>query len=339
MKKIIHFLCAVLLVSAIIPVQCFANTAIKTGWLGELEALACWSAHQNKMDKTLIFDMQRYPTGKLLADSYTQWDIASCGLIPAFDAILKKEAVIIGLGVDETIGNMLFVKNDSAILSAKNSNPDFPNVYGSADSVRGKTILCAFNSNAHMLVLTWLNILGLSDQDVRLIDVKPEEAFSAFQKGMGDIIALWAPDSYLALKNNLVPVAKAEDCKLNFLTVILANKNYLEKNPENVKEFLSVYYTSAEKLMHMNSSELANLYSTFLWNFANINLSEDDAQNIIQHQVILTQEPFNALAEKDKNSLLYKIISDSAVYYSNINALSRHEKEFLLELSYIKNLL
>ena len=339
MKKIICFLSVFLLISVLIPMHCFAAETLKTGWLGELEALPCWNAHQNKMDEELIFDMSLYPTGKRLADSYNQWDIAACGLIPAFDSILKKEAVIIGLGVDETAGNMLFAKENSTILSVRGANPEYPEIYGSADTVREKTILCTFNSNAHMLVLTWLNILGLTDQDVRLIDVKPEEALSAFQEGMGDVLALWAPDSALALEKGLKPVAAAAECELNFITVILANKDFLEKHPDTVKQFLSVYYNSAKTLNKMDKGKLAQLYSTFLWEFANINLPENDADNIVTQQKILTPDTFNTLFEKDKNSPFYQTVSNGAIYYSAINAIPRHEKEVLLELSYFENYL
>lgn len=339
MKRIIRFFYIFLFISALMPIHCPAADTIKTGWLGELEALACWNAHQQKMDQELIFDMTLYPTGKRLVDSYNQWDIAASGLIPAFDVLLKKEAVIIGLGVDETNGNILFAKNDSPLLSVQGINPEYPEIYGSADTVRGKTILCTFNSNAHMLVLTWLNIIGLTDQDVRLIDVKPEEALSVFQKGMGDILALWAPDSYLALENNLKPVAAAKDCKLNFITVILANNTFLEKHPDAIKQFLSVYYSSANTLNHMKKDELSHLYNTFLWEFANINLPENDADSIITHQKILTPDTFESLFKKDKKSPLYQTIKNGALYYSNFNAISRHEKEFLLELSYLKDYL
>lgn len=339
MKKITCFLCVLLFISILAPIDCFANRSIKTGWLAELEALACWNAHQNKTDEKLIFDMALYPTGKRLVDSYNQWNIAACGLIPAFDVILKQEAVIIGLGVDETFGNILFANNNSTILSTQGINPDYPEIYGTADTVRGKTILCTFNSNAHMLVLTWLNIIGLTDQEVRLIDVKPEEALSAFQKGMGDILALWAPDSQLALKNNLKPIATAKDCKLNFITVILANKNFLEKSPDDVKQFLTIYYNNAEKLNQTKDDERARLYCAFLKEFARINLSANDAKSIITRQKVFTPKTFKSLLKKDKNSFLYQIIKNGAIYYSNINAVSRHDKEFLLELSYMANYL
>lgn len=339
MKKILYFALTLFLFLANIPAHGFASDSIKTAWLGELETLACWNAHQEKMDNDFIFNMKIYPTGKRLADSYNSWDVAACGLIPAFDAILKNEAVIIGLGTDETVGNTLFVKNDSDILTAKGINGEYPEVFGSAETVRGKTILCTFNSNAHMLVLTWLNIIGLSDQDVRLIDVKPEEALSAFQKGMGDILALWAPDTYLALENNFVPIAEAKECKINFLTVILANKKFLEQHPEKVKKFLSIYYQSAENLNKMGQSELAELYCTFLWNFANINLSPEDSLKIVQCQKILTKNEINEFFADEQHSLISHTIKNAAEYYSQFNAVSRMDKKYLLELSYFKNFL
>ena len=339
MKKLLSFALTLFLLLSAAPAHSFAADGIKTAWLGELETLACWNAHQNKMDKDLVFGMTLYPTGKRLADSYNSWDVAACGLFPAFDAIIKNEAVIIGLGTDETVGNTLFAKQDSNILTAKGINAEYPEVFGSPETVRGKTILCTFNSNAHMLVLTWLNIIGLSDQDVRLVDVKPEEAFSAFKNGMGDILALWAPDTYLALDNNFVPIAEAKNCKINFLTVLLANKVFYEQHPEKVKEFLAIYYENAELLNKMEQAELAELYSNFLWSFANTDLSAEDAQKITQCQKIFTKSEIINFLNDEQNSFISKNIKNAAEYYCQFNAVSRADKEYLLKLSYFKNLL
>ena len=52
------------------------------------------------------------------------------------------------------------VRPDSPILKAKGANPRYPDVYGSADTVRGKLILCPEKPPAHYLLSTWLHILG-----------------------------------------------------------------------------------------------------------------------------------------------------------------------------------
>ncbi len=308
-----------------------ANESIRTAWLAESEAVPAWYAHDMQMDKILPFEFKLFPTGKRLVDSSNQWDIAACGLIPALDSILKKETKIIGIGVDESKGNALFVREDSDLL--KNN---YKNLKDEANSIRGKTILCAFGTNAHQLVLSWLEKYGLKDTDVRLVDTKPEEALQAFIKGMEDIVVLWAPDSYKASENGLKVLATAMDCDVKFYTVLLANSKFLEEYPDKVEQFLSIYYDAQDKFKALSLDEQAKLYNKYLWDIANYNLETSYAyKGIKENYFISKNDQYKELICHDFTTKFCITLKKAIYFYGYINALSRNQIDYLLETNYI----
>ena len=48
------------------------------------------------------------------------------------------------------------VRPDSPLLDTKGANKGYPNLYGKADDVRGKTIICPASSSAQYLLTKWL---------------------------------------------------------------------------------------------------------------------------------------------------------------------------------------
>lgn len=69
-------------------------------------------------------------------------EIAGCGAVPTLMAASKGQFYVVGIGNDESDLNAIYVRPDSPILKAKGANPRYPDVYGNADTVRGKLILC-----------------------------------------------------------------------------------------------------------------------------------------------------------------------------------------------------
>lgn len=87
------------------------------------------------------------------------------------------------------------VRPDSPLLNTKGVNKGYPNLYGEADDVRGKTIICPVSSSAQYLLTKWLAVYGLTTKDVRIQDADVVPGLQAFFGGEGDAIVLWAPYS------------------------------------------------------------------------------------------------------------------------------------------------
>lgn len=191
-------------VLCLLPSHAKAAEQLQTAWIGEHEAFLVWYAKQKGWDKDAGLDirMLRFGSGDKIVSRQGdyQWKIAGCGAVPTLMAASKGQFYVVGIGNDESDLNAIYVRPDSPILKAKGANPRYPDVYGSADTVRGKLILVPGKTSAHYLLSTWLHILGLKDEDVKIQNVLPGPAVDMFSKGFGDAVSIWLPPPTRRLK-------------------------------------------------------------------------------------------------------------------------------------------
>ena len=115
------------------------------------------------------------------------------GTVPTMMASMRYGYKLIGISNVESETNDLWVRPDSPLLKTKGANPQYPNIYGTADDWKGKKILGPTVTTAHYALSATLQALGLSDKDVNIVHMELGQAMTAFNAGEGDIIMLWAP--------------------------------------------------------------------------------------------------------------------------------------------------
>ena len=168
---------------------------LETGWLPEHETFLIWYAKQKGWDKQEGLDivLNRFDSGKDLIGNADKWVIGACGAFPILTSPYPEQFTIIGVGNDESLANAVMVRPDSPLLDTKGANKGYPNLYGKADDVRGKTIICPASSSAQYLLTKWLAAYGLTTEDVRIQNTDAVPGLQAFFEGEGDAIVLWAP--------------------------------------------------------------------------------------------------------------------------------------------------
>lgn len=151
-----------------LPAVAAEPVPMRTAWLGEHETFAVWYAKEKGWDKEegLDLTMLHFDSGKSVVEGMLayKWAVAGCGAVPALTAALSDRLDIIAVANDESAANALYVRADSPILKVKGATPGYPEVYGDAESVRGKTIVCSKGTSAHYLMASWLKILGLNEK-------------------------------------------------------------------------------------------------------------------------------------------------------------------------------
>ena len=167
---------------------------LETGWLPEHETFLIWYAKQKGWDKQEGLDivLNRFDSGKDLIGNADKWVIGACGAFPILTSHYPEQFTIIGVGNDESLANAVMVRPDSPLLDTKGANKGYPNLYGKADDVRGKTIICPASSSAQYLLTKWLAAYGLTTEDVRIQNTDAVPGLQAFFEGEGDAIVLWA---------------------------------------------------------------------------------------------------------------------------------------------------
>ena len=167
---------------------------LETGWLPEHETFLIWYAKQKGWDKQEGLDivLNRFDSGKDLIGNADKWVIGACGAFPILTSPYPEQFTIIGVGNDESLANAVMVRPDSPLLNTKGANKGYPNLYGKADDVRGKTIICPASSSAQYLLTKWLAAYSLTTEDVRIQNTDAVPGLQAFFEGEGDAIVLWA---------------------------------------------------------------------------------------------------------------------------------------------------
>lgn len=160
-----------------------------------------------------------------------QWKIAGCGAVPTLMAASKGQFYVVGIGNDESDLNAIYVRPDSPILKAKGANPRYPDVYGSADTVRGKLILCPEKTSAHYLLSTWLHILGLKERGRENPERPPGPAVDMYSKGFGDAVSIWAPGHLHGGSKGYQIAASSPDCGIRQPILLLPTASSPTRTP------------------------------------------------------------------------------------------------------------
>lgn len=297
-----------------------ANVALRTAWIGEFEAFPVWYAKQQGWDKEMGLDVSllRFGSGpKIINEQKTyNWAIAGCGALPALANTSESSFYIIGIATDEASATRIFARSDSPILNVQGVNPEYPGVYGNAETVRGKTILCPQGTTAHHLLDAWLRIIGLSEKDIKIMNILPEPAVGLFASGHGDLLSVWAPSIYMAEQKGFKPVAFAESCGIRQPIVLLADRTFADNHKEEIVAFLKLYLRGIQTIRDKGAVALADDYSRFTKEWTNQALSRTEAiQDIQNHPVFILEEQLSMFDASKGESLLQRQLRDIAAFH------------------------
>lgn len=264
------------------------SVPLKTGWLGEYEAFPVWYARQQGWDKEagLEVEMLRFDSGKALIEGMKayKWVLAGCGSVPTVSAAFGAPFEVVAVAGDEAAAN--------AVLARKDAKP------ADAAAVRGKLVLCPQGTSAHYTLVQWLRSLGLTEKDVKIRFMPPEQALGAFRGGLGDLLVTWAPYTYAAEKEGCVLVATAADVKVSLPLVLLADRRFAAENAELVRRFLTLYQRGAAVLAAEPDEKVVAAYMRFCKEWAGRELDAATArEDLLAHRVYPVSEQLQLLGD------------------------------------------
>ena len=328
---VVRLLALVVAVALTVPGLAPASTVtLRTAWLSEYEAFAAWYAHERKWDveNGVSLECKVFPTGKNLVDNMRRSGcvIGACGGAAAVFGILSGQVSVIGVAADETAANAVYVRSDSPLLKLKGENPGYPELYGSAAAMQGKTVLAPMGTSAHQLLYFWLERLGTSDAESIVIDTKPEEALKAFTSGMGDAAVLWAPDTYKADALGLRRLVSGRECGITQPILLIADRKFAEANPAQVEAFMRSYLRAVDAILAMPEDELVPLYRRFMETFSGQPVSEAVALGDLDtHRFLAADEQRKLFRSRAEGGLLHFWIEDVIRFHEATGALSRRQ--------------
>jgi sulfonate transport system substrate-binding protein len=176
-----------------------------------------------------------------------QWDIATIGAaaifsVTSYDAKLIADIDFAGAGHD------LYARPNDPMVKVKGYNPTYPNILGSPETVKGKTIICEVGTVYQMRALKWIEKLGLKANDVKITHMSYAQGWQAFKAGQGDVIALAYPQTYEAIQKGYIKVGSFKDLGVPYNDVLVVNKNSYTSKKAILVKFVKLLFRANDEL-------------------------------------------------------------------------------------------
>ncbi len=300
-----------------------------------LHGLPNWWAMQTGEDKKegLAYSYILFPSGApqneaLAAD---QWDVGNMGTVPTIMAVLRFGAKIVGISNDESETNDIWVRPDSPLLHTKGAVPGYPDIYGKPEDWKHKKILVTTVSTSHYALDRTLKALGLNEKDVELINIEQSQAITAFASGNGDIVALFAPYSYIAESKGWKKVSSGRAAGAVVPGGCVVRKDFAEEHPGEVVKWLTVQQHMFDKMID-DKPEAEKWLTKYFTDYCGVTLPGGAVAEEFQLRPLFrTADQVQVLTDPAK---LRSWMADIVQFFVDQKQLSKKDAERLKEMSY-----
>lgn len=190
-----------------------------------------------------------FPTGAPINEAIAaeELDVACSGFASVY-ALANSDCS--WLADINTAGGMgLYARKDSEIVKAGKNLPNLPEVYGSADALKGAQILEPLGTSAQFATESYLAHFGLTDGDVEQVHMEYAPAYQAFTAGEGDISSCSPPYSYNMENDGHVEICSFEDATgVVLVDGCFARNEVIEERSEEVQLFIDVLMRAMDAL-------------------------------------------------------------------------------------------
>ena len=186
---------------------------------------------------------------------------------------------------------VVFARNGSDIANASGANEDYPEVLGSAETVKGKTVLVETGGTQYSLLVQYLATLGLTVDDVNIVEMACADAYSAWLSGQGDIFPAVGPYSTRLMvsdKEGSTQVASMTTLGMSQYDVCVASKQAYEENYDLLVQFMKMIY-DCNDILAQDLDLSTEIY--LQWEKENgIEITEEEARFECEIRPLLTTE-------------------------------------------------
>lgn len=229
-------------------------------------------------------------------------DIAGVGGMPAVSGAVSNNSKVIAWMEDDESSVQIYARNDSDIVSAGKGNVDgYPNIYGTAENWKGKSVVCAMGTSSHYTLLAVLETMGLTQEDVEIINMEGVAGAAAYVAGTGDLYVGFNPQwsEFYSAPDKYTCIATCADTDKKLNTVLIASEDFCNNHPDLVVKFL-------EGMLKVENDfyDDATYYYESMYEWQNTfgDCSEELAQYTVDLQVMRSLEDRKALFEETNGS-------------------------------------
>ena len=258
-------------------------------------------------------------------------DVAGIGEMPAITGAIANNSKIVAWMTDDEASVQGWARNDSDIVQdGKGNIADYPEIYGTKESWMGKDIVCTKGTSSHYGLLATLTALGLTEEDVNIINMEGTQGAAAFASGTGDIFYGFDPQWGIFYEDpdNFTQVATCENSGKGLFTVLIASESFEAERGEELTKVIQGMLKAKEEFRNDSS-----LYETSMYDWQNTygSCSETLAAYSAQIKEIKTLDEQKAIFEGEENATpMHKSLEEVAQFLVDNSAISSDDKEELM---------
>ncbi|MBS6956203.1 MAG: ABC transporter substrate-binding protein [Enterocloster asparagiformis] len=217
------------------------------------------------------------------------WDCGSTGIGGVITGVLGHDVQVLAPAARDEGGHQaFFARKDSPIVQDGQGHGTCPEVYGTAESWKGKEIFCAKGTTNHFTLYKTLESLGMTLDDVNVVNMEVSSANTAFKAGQGDVVGVWGPLVYSEDKADLVMVSSDAWVKTGIVTNYVANPKAWEEKEEAITKWLEVCIMTGEWIQE--HQEEAAVYMTQMYEEDGYPSTDEENLKILQNNPFCSLE-------------------------------------------------
>lgn len=169
----------------------------------------------------------------------------------------------------------------------------------SIKDLKGKKIATELYSVDHMYLLSLLDEVGLTKDDVEIVNMSIADSSTAFIAGQVDAAAIWEPFLNNSVNNGEGVLLSTSKEQPDLITdSIIASGDLIKKRPQDVQKFVNVWFKSIE-YWQKNKDEAEEIMAKHL------DVSKEDFRAMMDELHINTAEDVIKLFTKADNDSYY----------------------------------
>lgn len=201
----------------------------------------------------LEVDVQYFDNGPQINEAIASGDIdiAGIGQMPSITGSIANKSKIVAWMEDDEYSIQAYARNDSDIVKSGKGNVDgYDDIYGTAETWKGKEVICAKGTSSHYGLLATLNALGLTEKDIKIINMEGAQGATAFASGTGDIFFGFDPQwsDFYSDSDKYTCISTCASAGKSLYCMLIASDNFYTNKSDTLVKFMEGLFKAEEEL-------------------------------------------------------------------------------------------
>lgn len=236
--------------------------------------LPFWIAEQTGKFAEANIDIEfiGFDGGPVQMEAYESWDIGITGVGGAISCLVGHDGMVVGVYGTDIAAQNFWTREDSDIVTAgQGHNTASPSIYGTADTWRGKTILCGYGDVHHYSLAKAMEGFGLTLNDVNVLWMDAAACFSSYLGGTGDVAAVYGPFNWMTERTeHSVMAVDSATMDFDVFGYLVGNTNSFADpvKATALEQVITIYAETADYMAQQitagNEDEIVDYYEAYM---------------------------------------------------------------------------